>query len=71
MHRSGGKFSKDTVARRVRYTAPVLPNETVEDRAAFGQAPERADLISAHEAAVALHISCEDCDEATADFRRV
>ena len=71
MHRSGGKFSKDTVARRVRYTASVLPNEPVEDRAPFGQALERADLISAHETAIALDICCEDCDEASADFRRV
>ena len=45
--------------------------EPIEDRAAFGQAPERADLVSAHEAAVALNICCEDCDEASADFRRV
>ena len=39
--------------------------------APFGQALERADLISAHETAVALHICCEDGDKAAADFRRV
>ena len=33
------------IARRVRYTAPVLPNEPVEDRAPFGQPLERADLV--------------------------
>jgi hypothetical protein len=49
----------------------VVPNEPVEDRAAFGQALERADLISAHEAAVAFDICREDGHEATADFRRV
>jgi len=49
----------------------VLPNKPVEDCAPFGQALERADLISTHEAAVALNICCEDCDEASADFRRV
>jgi len=30
-------------------------------------APERADLVSTHEAAVTFHIRCEDCDEASAD----
>jgi hypothetical protein len=40
------KFGKDTVARRVRYAASVLANKLVEDRAPFGQALERADLIS-------------------------
>jgi hypothetical protein len=48
-----------------RYATPVVPNEPVEDRAPFGQPFERADLVSAHEAAVALHIRYEDCDEAS------
>jgi hypothetical protein len=65
------ELRKDTIARRVRYAARVLPNEPVEDRAPFGQTLERADLIGTHEAAVALHICCEDCNEASADFRRV
>ena len=65
------KFGKDTVARRVRYAAPVFSNEPVENRAPFGEALERADLVSAHEAAVALDIRCEDCDEASADCDRV
>src|SRR5262249_34441614 len=64
------ELRKDTIARRVRYAAPVFPNEPVEDGAAFGETLERADLVSAHEAAVALDICCEDCDEASADFRR-
>jgi hypothetical protein len=68
---SAAEFRKDTVARRVRYTAPVFPYEPVEDRAPLGQALERADLISAHETTIALNICCEDCDEASADFRRV
>jgi hypothetical protein len=62
------ELRKDTIARRVRYAAPMLPNEPVEDRAPFGQSLERADLISAHQAAVALDIRCEDCDEASADW---
>src|SRR3974390_2106930 len=65
------ELRKDTVASRVRDAAPVIPNEPVEDCAPFGQAPERADLVSAHEATVALDICCEDGDEASADFRRV
>jgi hypothetical protein len=65
------KLREHAVARRVGYAAPVLLNDPIEDRAPFGQTFERADLIGAHEAAVALDICCEDCDEASADFRRV
>ena len=65
------KLRKDTVARRVGYAAPVIPNDPVEDRASFGQPLECAKLISAHQAAVAFHICCEDCDEASADCSRV
>jgi hypothetical protein len=65
------ELRKDTVARRVRYAAPVVPYELIEDRAPFGQALERADLVSAHETAVAFDICCEDCDEASADCNRV
>jgi hypothetical protein len=65
------ELRKDTVARRVRYAAPVVPNEPVEDRAPFGQPFERADLVSAHEAAVAFDIRCEDCDELPDDGLRV
>jgi len=53
--------------RRVCYAAPVLPNDPVEDRAPFGQPLERADLVRAHEAAVAFDIRCE----ASADWNRV
>jgi hypothetical protein len=45
----------------------VFPNDPVEDRAPFGQPLERANFISAHEAAIAFDIRCEDCDEASAD----
>jgi hypothetical protein len=65
------ELRKNTIARRVRYAAPVVTNEPVEDGASFGQPFERAHLVSAHEAAVALNIRCEDCDEASADVRRV
>ena len=56
------KLRKDTIAGRVRYAAPVVPNEPIEDRPALGEPPERADLIGAHEAAIALHICREDCN---------
>jgi len=65
------KLRKDAIASRVRYAAPVVPNEPVEDCAPFGQPLERADLVRAHKAAVALHICCEDCDELPADCHRV
>ena len=69
LHRlySASELRKDTIARRVRYAAPVFPNELVEDCAPFGQAFERADLVDAHEAAVAFDICCEDRDKASAD----
>jgi hypothetical protein len=57
--------------RARRRGANAYPDEPVKDRAPFGQALERANLVSAHETAVALDICCEDCDEASADFRRV
>ena len=47
------------------------PNEPVEDRPPFGQAFERPNFVRAHEAAVALHICCEDRDELPADCHRV
>jgi hypothetical protein len=49
----------------------VFPYEPVEDRASFGQPFQRADLVSAHEAAIAFNVRCEDCDEASADCNRV
>jgi hypothetical protein len=64
-------MSKDTVASCIRYAAPVFPNEPVEDRAPFGQPFERANLIDAHETAVALDICCEDRDEFSADVHWV
>ena len=65
------ELRKDTIARRVRYAAPVFPNEPVEDCAPFGQSLERADFVNAHEAAIAFDIRCEDRDEASADCHRV
>jgi len=65
------ELGKDTIARRVRYAAPMLLDEPVEDCAPLGQPFERTDLVSAHEAAIALDIGCEDRHEASADFRRV
>ena len=59
------------IQHRVRYAAAVFRDDPVEDCAPFGQALERANLVSTHEAAVAFHICCEDCDEASADHGRV
>jgi hypothetical protein len=44
LHRlySTSELRKDTIARRVRYAAPVFPNEPVEGCAPFGQAFKRA-----------------------------
>jgi hypothetical protein len=33
---SASELRKDTITRRVRYTAPMLPNDPIEDRAALG-----------------------------------
>ena len=73
LHRlySASELRKDTIARRVRYASPMVPDELIKYGSALSEALERADFVSAHEAAVALHIRCEDCDEASADFRRV
>jgi hypothetical protein len=49
----------------------MFPNEPVEYRAPFGQPLERADFISAHEAAVTFDICCEDGDELPADVHWV
>jgi hypothetical protein len=49
----------------------MLSNKPVEDRAPFGQSSERANLVSAHETAVAFYIRCENCDELSADCRKV
>ena len=70
IHRAS-KLGKDTIARRVRYAAPMLPNEPVEDRAALGEPLERADLIGAHEPAVALHVCREDSYQPPGDVRKV
>ena len=73
LHRvySTPELGKDTVTRRVRYTAPVLPNELIEDRSPLSQSLERADFIGAHETAIAFHICCEDCNQLPADIRKL
>jgi hypothetical protein len=45
---SGSKFRRYTVARGVRYAAPVVPNEPIEDHPALGEPVSRADLMGAH-----------------------
>jgi hypothetical protein len=65
------ELRKDTIARRVRYAAPVFPNEPVEDCAALGQPFERPDLVGAHEPTVAFHVRREDSNELSADLTKV
>jgi hypothetical protein len=49
----------------IQTQVPLLfPNDPVEDCAPFDQPFERADFVSAHEAAVAFDICCIDCDQA-------
>ena len=55
------ELRKDTVACRVRDAASVVRNGLVEDRTALSEPLERPNLISAHEAAIAFHVSREDC----------
>jgi hypothetical protein len=43
----------------------MLADELVKYGAPFGKALERTDLVSAHEAAVALDVCREDSDEAS------
>jgi len=73
LHRlhSASELRKHTVARRVRYAAHMVPDELIKYGSALSEALERADLVNAHEAAVAFDICCEDCDEASADCHRV
>jgi hypothetical protein len=40
----------------------MLPNEPIEDRSALSEPFESADLIGAHETAIALHVCREDGD---------
>src|SRR5262245_27708408 len=65
------ELRKDTVARRVCNAAPMVPDELIKYGSPLSEALERADLVSAHEAAVALDICCEDRDKLPADFRMV
>ena len=56
------ELRKNTIARPIRDSPPrAIPSEPVEDCAPFGR-PFESDQL--HEAAVALNICCEDCDEA-------
>jgi len=47
LHRLYGtsKFGKNAIARCVRYAAPVVHNELVEDRSSLSKPLERADLM--------------------------
>jgi hypothetical protein len=49
----------------------MVADELIKYGSALSEALERADLVSAHEAAIAFDIRCEDCEEASADCHRV
>src|SRR5262249_39792727 len=70
LHRvdGAGELRKDAVACRIRDPAPVLDNGLVEDRAPLGQPLERPYFVRTHEAAVAFHVSREDCHQPTIEF---
>jgi len=72
LHRLYGtsKFGKNAIARCVRYAAPVVHNELVEDRSSLSKPLERADLIGAHQPAVALYVCREDSYQPPGDFRK-
>ena len=65
------KLGKNAIARRVRYAAPVVRNELIEDRSSVSKPLERADLIGAHQPAVALHVCREDSYQPPGDVRKV
>jgi len=46
----------------------VRPNEPIQNFPARGKGIEGADLIGPHEAAIALHISRENCSQTTLGF---
>src|SRR5262245_38310327 len=71
LHRidSAPELGEDTITRRVGYAPPMLPNDPIKDRAPLSEPLERADLIGAHEPAVAFHVCREDGYQLPGDVR--
>src|SRR5829696_8993873 len=61
------ELREHTVARGVRYAAPVLAYEPVHDFPVSRQPPPRSDFVLAHEPRVVRHVSGEDGGELALD----
>src|SRR5215469_12767688 len=62
-----GEISDETVTRRVEDSASMRGDQPIDDDPVSRKGAKGADLISAHQAAVALHIGCEDRGELSFD----
>ena len=62
------ELRQHTVARRVRYTAPVLAYEPVHNFPVSRECPQRSDFVLAHEPRATRHVSREDGCEFTFDW---
>src|SRR4051812_7959236 len=52
--------SARTLSQRVEDSTAMRGNQVIDDGSVTVEGPERADLISLHESAVAFDIGCED-----------
>jgi hypothetical protein len=66
IHRAG-EISDETVARRVEDPASMRGDQAIDDDPVSREGTEGADLIPAHEAALALHIGGENRGELSFD----
>src|SRR5829696_1404087 len=62
------ELREHTVARRVRYAAPVLGYEPVHDLPVSRERPQRPYLVPAHEPRITRHVSREDGCELAFDW---
>src|SRR5215204_6501573 len=62
------ELREHTVARRVRYAAPVLAYEPVHDLPVSRERPQRSHLVLAHKTRVTGDICCEDRRELPFDW---
>ena len=63
-----GELGQDTVASGVGDPSAMFRNEAVHDLAMGGQGAERSDLILAHQARIACHVSREDRRQPSLDL---
>jgi hypothetical protein len=64
---STGEVGDDTIASRAEDPAPMRGDQPISDDPICGERAKRANLVDAHEAAVALDIGGEDCGELSFD----